>query len=101
MVILYLALLVNFAAALIDIVRRFTGYYPKRFYKRWLNSPVYKKLIRAKVLKRDNYTCQMCGATDKLQVHHKTYFWLGGEWLWNLITLCVDCHIEIHKGKKK
>ena len=50
-----------------------------------------------KVLERDNYTCQHCGATDrKLEVHHKDGNGRGKEKpnndLSNLITLCKPCH---------
>lgn len=33
---------------------------------RWLRK-------KNEILERDNYTCQRCGATSNLQVHHKEY----------------------------
>ena len=52
------------------------------------------------VFERDNYTCQVCGAKDKiLQTHHIIYKSLGGtDRAVNLITICTDCHTsENHK----
>jgi len=54
--------------------------------------------MRSEVLKRDNYTCQACGArgiiSDDLEVHHIVPVSKGGECLdpENLITLCKKCH---------
>lgn len=58
-------------------------------------------------MKRDNYTCQCCGAhttkkkTVKLHVHHLESRQVGGNAPNNLITLCVDCHKALHAGKVK
>lgn len=50
--------------------------------------------IRELILKRDNYTCTKCGATDKqLHVHHLIRRKArGGENPENLTTLCRTCH---------
>lgn len=66
--------------------------------------------VKAYVLHRDNYSCQHCGVTKtQLQVHHLIYRSNGGSDLENnLITLCKDCHTDVHnntivlkiKGKK-
>lgn len=64
---------------------------------RWLRK-------KNEILERDNYTCQRCGATSNLQVHHKEY--LSGKLAWeypneDLITLCERCHsVEHHRGTK-
>lgn len=61
--------------------------------------------VRQYVLKRDNYTCQCCGAHTtakkavKLHVHHLESRKVGGNAPSNLITLCVTCHNNLHKGK--
>jgi len=53
--------------------------------------------IRLHILKRDNYTCVMCGRNGgRLYVHHKTYQRWSKEHLNDLITLCYNCHEEIH-----
>lgn len=65
----------------------------------------YKNQIRFdgnkyKVLERDNYTCQVCGNTTQLVIHHKDE---SGQCdnpnneIENLVTLCRRCHINIHK----
>ncbi len=57
--------------------------------------------VRQYVLKRDNYTCQCCGAKNKkLHVHHKESRQIGSESPANKITLCEDCHKAIHLGTK-
>jgi hypothetical protein len=62
------------------------------------------KQIARDVLKRDNYTCQQCGATHtkgiKLNVHHKKPWAKHPELRFdkeNLITLCQNCHKEQHR----
>lgn len=58
--------------------------------------------IRQKVLERDNYTCQICGAgiETQLHVHHiepvalNPMEQLDKE---NMITLCKKCHINVHR----
>lgn len=61
--------------------------------------------VRQYVLKRDNYTCQCCGAHTtakklvKLHVHHLESRKTGGNAPSNLITLCITCHDNLHKGK--
>ena len=56
---------------------------------------------REAILNRDNYTCQICGKKHiKLEVHHIKYHSQGGtDDENNLITLCEDCHRDIHDGK--
>lgn len=64
-------------------------------YAEQLKSPKWQKL-RLEVLQHDNFTCKMCGATDKqLHVHHGAYIsgykvWDYEPWL--LHTLCNECH---------
>lgn len=65
----------------------------------------YKNQIRFsgnkyKILERDNYTCQICGNTTQLVVHHKDDSGQSdnpNNDMDNLITLCRRCHINIHK----
>lgn len=56
---------------------------------------------REAILHRDNYTCQCCGKKNtRLEVHHIIYRSQGGTSDEdNLITLCEDCHKDIHNGK--
>ena len=52
--------------------------------------------LRKATLKRDDYTCQLCGATDTmLHAHHIVPRRdSGADSIYNLITLCADCHNE-------
>jgi len=56
--------------------------------------------IRQMVLKRDEYTCQKCSSIDELHCHHiypvATDPLLSAD-IDNCITLCVECHKEVHQ----
>lgn len=57
---------------------------------------------RLQILQRDNFCCQNCGSEKHLQVHHKKYNKAKMAWQYpntNLITLCENCHNQIHKEK--
>lgn len=56
--------------------------------KRWAGK-------RKRRLRRDNKTCQTCGETMGLEVHHRTYERVGRERLSDLVTLCSWCHDAI------
>ncbi len=56
-----------------------------------------------------DYKCSFCGATDKIEVHHKIILDIGNSrgsyyrlkdlklnYL-NIILLCPKCHCELHK----
>lgn len=69
-------------------------------------------IIRQRIYKRDNYTCQICdtkciskndaaeGTTNKIiQCHHiKPYETPEDNTPSNLITLCLGCHLKLHNG---
>lgn len=74
------------------------SYREQLFDKRWLEK-------RASIIQRDNYCCRICGATDKLVVHHKQYHvdmkTNEKNYPWDyddkyLITLCETCHRRGH-----
>ena len=55
---------------------------------------------RNKILKRDNYSCTVCGIKNNLQVHH-TYYYKKNVAPWSypddsLLTLCDKCHHDYH-----
>lgn len=65
-------------------------------YLRQLDSPKYQELQR-RVLERDGWRCQFCGARTQLQVHHiQSRGQLGQDVESNLITLCFACHELVH-----
>ncbi len=60
----------------------------------------YEKL-RQQVLERDGWRCQRCGCRGELQVHHiNPRSRLGDDTEPNLITLCSQCHQEMHLYRK-
>lgn len=78
-------------------------------YKKWRNS----------IFKRDNYECKICGCRQSgfINAHHIIHFseildnnnikTLEDAYLCNLlweinngITVCIKCHIKIHKGEE-
>jgi len=56
---------------------------------------------REAILNRDNYTCQICSKKHtRLEVHHIIFRSQGGtDDENNLITLCEDCHNDVHNGR--
>ena len=57
--------------------------------------------LRAQALKRDEWRCQFCGSSNNLHVHHQRSRGRGGDdCLQNLITLCVNCHRNVHEGSR-
>jgi 5-methylcytosine-specific restriction endonuclease McrA len=62
-----------------------------------LDSTSYRELHR-QVLERDGWRCQVCGSMQQLQVHHlKFRSQSGGDEEQNLITLCPECHVQVHR----
>ena len=59
------------------------------------------KALRKKILKRDNYRCQLCGQLhggkiELLHIHHIVPIMGGGSGdPSNLITLCKQCHLSL------
>ncbi len=62
-----------------------------------LTKAAYRRLVK-RVLGRDQWRCQKCGAVKDLQVHHREHrSQLGDDSLENLVTLCAYCHMEEHE----
>jgi len=55
--------------------------------------------LRLACLMRDGFTCPKCGKKDTiLQAHHVVWTTKGGkDSIYNLITLCENCHDKVHK----
>jgi 5-methylcytosine-specific restriction endonuclease McrA len=63
-----------------------------------LDAESYRQLHR-QVLERDGWRCQACGSMQNLQVHHqKLRSQSGSDVEQNLITLCAECHEQIHQN---
>ncbi len=43
--------------------------------------------------------CQVCGSTDRIQVHHLSYDNLGNEKPEDLLVVCRECHRKVHEGE--
>ena len=58
-----------------------------------------QKEIMIEILRRDGFTCQLCGSYRRLQIHHVQPRSKGGDNSeQNLLTLCSDCHGDVHAG---
>ena len=54
--------------------------------------------LRQRVLCRDGWRCQSCGAMSHLEVHHQEFrSQSGDDSEQNLITLCATCHNMVHQ----
>jgi len=55
--------------------------------------------LRLACLTRDDFTCQKCGKKEtRLEAHHVVWTTKGGkDSIYNLITLCENCHDKVHK----
>lgn len=76
----------------------------KELYSELLKDPRWQKR-RLEIMQRDNFTCQICGHSDKqLHVHHLCYDKYKMPWEHDddeLITLCEDCHKAEHDSLKR
>lgn len=81
-------------------------------HQREKNTPRHKsskqipKFLRKQIKKRDNFKCRMCPVVEHrrghLALHHIKYRSEGGKHIKeNLITLCYECHKEVHSNKGK
>lgn len=71
-------------------------------YKSYMNSAMWR-LKREEVLRRAEYSCEMCGVNEQwgLHVHHLTYERFGNEKLEDLRVLCPECHRQAHFSGKR
>jgi 5-methylcytosine-specific restriction endonuclease McrA len=61
-----------------------------------LDPKTYRNLHR-QILERDSWRCQNCAGMRNLQVHHQQFrSRSGSDEEQNLITLCANCHRQIH-----
>ena len=64
-------------------------------YASYLQSPEWIKR-RQKALRFAGFRCQVCNASEGLNVHHRTYKRIGHENMGDLVTLCKKCHEIFH-----
>lgn len=60
-------------------------------YRRYLSSSQWRQK-RQVALHHAGRRCRVCGAGERLEVHHNTYDRLGHESLGDLLVMCKDCH---------
>lgn len=67
-------------------------------YRAYLRSPKWAE-IREKIIFRDGGACRICGAKERLEVHHirVTHRFHEQNHPEDLITLCDSCHRTIHR----
>ena len=84
----------------LSIAKKNYNYFNSSYYKyyEYLQSSEWKAK-RELVLIRDKYKCQICNIKMADDVHHLTYENLGNEKLSDLLSVCRECHIKIHKKK--
>ncbi|HEX9504153.1 MAG TPA: HNH endonuclease signature motif containing protein [Patescibacteria group bacterium] len=57
----------------------------------------FNKMLKDKIMTRDNHQCNWCGVKNKrLVVHHLDHNKLNNDYK-NLITLCIHCHSSYHR----
>jgi 5-methylcytosine-specific restriction endonuclease McrA len=74
----------------VGIIVQLLGY---KDYKNYRQRALWRKVIRPRILKRDNYKCNRCGAKAK-DVHHQEYTEkvMRGEDDNLLDSICRSCH---------
>jgi hypothetical protein len=74
----------------LDLIKRD---FNKSAYSEYLQSDHWKE-IREQAMLRDRNTCQIC-SEKATEVHHLTYAHRDNEFLFELVSLCHNCH-KIH-----
>lgn len=65
-------------------------------YREWLRTSHEWRQLRARVLKRDNWTCQSCLEAEARDVHHETYALGRLPPAMYLYSVCRPCHDLLH-----
>jgi len=82
--------------------------YPKPSHNRKSNRNPIPQSIILQVMERDEGICQYCGKwgryfTPDTNIHHCVFGGTGRKRIHcieNLITLCINCHGEVHRSKE-
>lgn len=71
------------------------------YERKWHNYFKYKYALKRNIRDKTrrmytkHYCCEICGSKERLNIHHISY-------IPNIIiTLCLKCHVKIHKTQKK
>jgi hypothetical protein len=63
-------------------------------YNEYLDSEQWRRK-RQKVLERDRFLCRACCTREATQVHHLTYKHVFDEPLFDLVSVCHQCHEKL------
>ena len=63
-------------------------------YEKYMKSAVWRK--KSKKWREAEGKCEICGATENLQCHHKHYRTLGHETREDVQVVCYKCHCKLH-----
>jgi 5-methylcytosine-specific restriction endonuclease McrA len=73
-------------------------YEPLSSFDKWMDDVGSKILIN--IENSSKFKCYVCESKKRLTEHHVIPLHFGGlDFSWNLVTLCVDCHVKIHHGR--
>jgi hypothetical protein len=78
-----------------DEYRRLLSYLRAMPYKEYLQTEHWRH-FKGEFLKSVNNFCQICGSTNQIKVHHKTYKNRGRETFNDVMALCKTCHNKTH-----
>jgi hypothetical protein len=67
-----------------------------KYYVKYLHGGSWGTVRNTKL--RIQPLCEGCGK-EATEVHHKTYDRLGKEFLFDLMSVCQECHSFIHSGR--
>ena len=67
-------------------------------YLGYMRSSAWERKRRAAFAYHGRF-CHRCGATSRLEAHHRTYVRLGHERMSDIVILCHACHAKEHPDK--
>lgn len=72
----------------------------KARYQEYLRSEKWQA-IRQRVLIRDRHLCQACLKNRAFEVHHLHYKNIYNEFMFDLVSVCTECHERLHGFQPK
>lgn len=71
--------------------------YNRRSSYHWYLGTAFWRERRERALEQAKYTCERCKKRRASEVHHVTYLRVFNEMPTDLVALCRQCHMEIHR----